>query len=950
MPFVFLKIASLMVLAALITACQWTAPLTDWMGEKIMKSENDQREYRYLELPNRLDVLLVSDPKAEKSAASLDVFVGSGDDPKDYQGLAHFLEHMLFLGTAKYPEAGEYQDFISARSGSHNAYTSFEHTNYFFDIDPQHFDSALDRFSQFFIAPLFSDEYVEREINAVHSEYRSKFKSEQRRSLDVFKTIVNQKHPFAKFSVGNLETLKPDNGQLKQALLDFYRQHYSASIMKLVVVGNQPLDQLEQMVSQRFAAIPNYDVKKATITEPLFEDNALPFELKILPEKEQRILSIAFPVMDTQPHFRVKPLNFIGNILGHEGKGSLLSYLKRKGWVEGLSAGAGFSYQGGTTFNITIKLTRAGEQHTNEIIKTVFQAINRIKEENDQRWLFDEQQLIARQQFRYQEQQRPLSYARMLASNMHYYPSEELLRAPYLMADYDSRLIERYIDELVPENLWVTLNTPAVKTDKKTYFYQTAYSKTAISEDVFNSWSEAGLNAEILLPEKNIFLAEKTDLKTTPAATTEVPAQLAYGAGVRLWHQHDVRFNVPRGAVYINYRSSVASNQIEHQAYLQMFTRLVSDSLNELAYPAYLAGLNYSLHGHMRGFSIKVRGYDDKQDILLEKILLALKSIKIDAQRFENIKGEMIRNLLNVKKKQTYHYTLDKLSELLYRNQWSEDQLIDVYQAMTIADIDAYRERLFAKGSIDLLVYGNFYREEAEGFANKVSRELLSDVTEAEAVEVVKLKQLHSFKANSENTDAAMIYYLQAPAADLVSRSMMGLTAQIVSADFYTQLRTEKQLGYIVTAGAYPIIELGGLVFIVQSPVAGPQQLQQEISQFIQSRELTNSTLTQEKFDQFKQSLILKLQQTPQNLLTQANRYWQDIAQGYTQFDSRQQLIAVINEITLAQWQAFYTEHIVQQQSGIITYTAGEYEGDIHASEIDDVGVFKAEQDYYHFQ
>lgn len=69
--------------------------------DDIIKSANDKRTYRGLELTNGLRVLLVSDPTTDKSAASLDVNIGSLSDPRELPGLAHFLEHMLFLGTEK---------------------------------------------------------------------------------------------------------------------------------------------------------------------------------------------------------------------------------------------------------------------------------------------------------------------------------------------------------------------------------------------------------------------------------------------------------------------------------------------------------------------------------------------------------------------------------------------------------------------------------------------------------------------------------------------------------------------------------------------------------------------------------------------------------------------------------------------------------------------------------
>ena len=150
-----------------------------------VQSPNDEKGYRYVQLDNGLRVLLISDPDTEKAAASLDVYVGSASNPADRGGLAHFLEHMLFLGTDKYPDSGEYATFVSEHGGTRNAYTAFEHTNYFFDIDQAHLEEALDRFAQFFISPRFDVEYVEREVNAVNAEYQMGLTTDARRGLDV---------------------------------------------------------------------------------------------------------------------------------------------------------------------------------------------------------------------------------------------------------------------------------------------------------------------------------------------------------------------------------------------------------------------------------------------------------------------------------------------------------------------------------------------------------------------------------------------------------------------------------------------------------------------------------------------------------------------------------------------------------------------------------------------
>jgi len=72
------------------------------MSGGVITSAQDKRDYAYKQLPNGLKLIVVSDPDADKAAASLHVHIGHMADPADREGLSHFLEHMLFLGTEKY--------------------------------------------------------------------------------------------------------------------------------------------------------------------------------------------------------------------------------------------------------------------------------------------------------------------------------------------------------------------------------------------------------------------------------------------------------------------------------------------------------------------------------------------------------------------------------------------------------------------------------------------------------------------------------------------------------------------------------------------------------------------------------------------------------------------------------------------------------------------------------
>ncbi|KAJ1339328.1 hypothetical protein BSLG_006029 [Batrachochytrium salamandrivorans] len=97
-------------------------------------------------LYNGLQAVVISDPSTDKAAAAMDVHVGHLCDPEGVAGLAHFCEHLLFMGTEK---------FLSEHGGQSNAFTSAENTNYHFEVSASNLEGALDRFAQFFICPLF---------------------------------------------------------------------------------------------------------------------------------------------------------------------------------------------------------------------------------------------------------------------------------------------------------------------------------------------------------------------------------------------------------------------------------------------------------------------------------------------------------------------------------------------------------------------------------------------------------------------------------------------------------------------------------------------------------------------------------------------------------------------------------------------------------------------------
>lgn len=238
-------------------------------NQDIVKSPNDLRDYRYDTLKNGIKVIVVHDPKAIKSACSLEINVGSNDEPDTYPGLAHFLEHMMFLGTEKYPETDQFQTLIHRNGGEFNASTGADRTHYYFNIQAEHLQKTVDQFSEFFKTPLLTVEHMDRERKNVDSEFRMYLNQDNWRVMDVNKETSSPDHPFHRFSVGNVDTLPSDKKALHAALTNFYQTFYSSDRMTLVLVGPQSTSQLMKVAKEYFSNIAQKDTPK-NVDLPLY--------------------------------------------------------------------------------------------------------------------------------------------------------------------------------------------------------------------------------------------------------------------------------------------------------------------------------------------------------------------------------------------------------------------------------------------------------------------------------------------------------------------------------------------------------------------------------------------------------------------------------------------------------------------------------------------------------
>lgn len=304
-----------------------------------IKSANDKKEYRLIKLENGLKALCVHHPKIGESeklaAANLLVNVGGFEDPRQAQGLSHFLEHMLFLGSEKFPIEDDYSKFVEANGGYPNASTSFANTIYYFDIIENEFEGAIEQLAAMADAPILSRNSVEREVNSVESEFQSSLNKDDYRLQQFFYGFIKEDHPASAFVIGNLKTLKEDNGgdELHRLLKEHFQKYYVANRMTVVVQSNKSLDKLQEIVERNFSGIRQGESRE-NYSEDYFKDILKPGIYDkisyIKPVNDTKLLMLAFPLPAINSFSKASNSKYLQNLLENNGKDGLVHYLKER--------------------------------------------------------------------------------------------------------------------------------------------------------------------------------------------------------------------------------------------------------------------------------------------------------------------------------------------------------------------------------------------------------------------------------------------------------------------------------------------------------------------------------------------------------------------------------------------------------------------------------------------
>lgn len=885
----------------------------------IAVSDFENRHFQSYQLDNGMKVLLVSDAESEQAAAALNVTVGSWSNPDDLPGLAHFLEHMLFLGTEKYPEVDSYHRFIEQGGGTNNAYTAKENTLYYFDIDATQLEPALDRFAQFFIAPLFDADYIEREINAVHSEFTASLQNDGRRQQDVLRELYRSEHPASQLAIGNRETL--DTPDLRERLLRFYREHYVAERMTLTVYGPQDVTTLKRWVDERFGGVRSVASDQPVFAEDFFADAELPLLVEIQPRRESRLLQLRFPVPGNLDELSGKPDDFIAYLLGQEAGGSLLSELKRRGWAEALSARGGRTTPSRHQFTLSVQLTPAGLENWQSVATLAFEYLQLIGEQGLEEWRYEELADINRINFEFAEKVGPAATVQRLAERLAIYPAEEVLRGPYQFDDFDTDELQRWLGYLRPDNALVVLVHPEARAEVRSRWYDTPYSLTPLAGNTLAEWRNPAADSALRLPEANPFVPENLQVEPLTAPTSSLyenlPQVIEDGNGYQLWYEQDDRFRTPKLDVSMLIETPETRATARDRVMTRLYLDLVDDALSEFRYAAGLAGSGYGLSVDERGMLVRLYGFSEPLPTLFDTLLVELAEHSIDPERFDRLKQDLARRLRNSEEDAVVNQLFRRLSQFLIRDAQTPEALLAALEDITPADLNELRDRWLNNHRLTLLVHGNIDQARAIELGER-ARTMLPPSAQAPRVrpEIAALAgRRYRHELSIDHNDSALLGYYQGSNSSLRERALYALAGQLLNAPYFAELRTQEQLGYVVFARSHSVHDWPGLVVYIQSPSTDPALLQLYSDRFMTRYVQRLRSMSEEEFRGFKQGLENNLTAPEENLYQLSQRYWSAIMDGNPNFNTGERLAGEVENISQDGFIRFFESQFLAEGS-----------------------------------
>ncbi|WFQ78574.1 pitrilysin [Xenorhabdus sp. SF857] len=888
------------------------------LPETIHKSDRDPRQYKAIKLQNGMTVLLVADEKAIKSLAAVSLPVGHMENPDNQLGLAHYLEHMVLMGSRRYPQAGGFAEFLQKHGGSRNASTNANRTAFYLEVENDALTEAVDRLADALAEPLLEPVNADRERHAVDNEMTIARAGEGHRLWQIRSETINPAHPNARFAGGNLETLKdkPDS-KLQTALIDFYQRYYSANLMKGVVYGNQSIDKLAQIAVETLGRIPNRHASVPAITVPAITDKEKGTIIHYVPAQPYKALRLEFSIADNSADFRSKTDAYVGYLLGNRSQNTLSDWLQKQGLIESIDAGANPKTDGNSgTFDIYVSLTDKGLEQRDQVIAAIFSYINLLKQQGINKSYFDEMDKVLNLSFQYASIVRNMNYIEGLSDAMLVLPISHVLDAGYVANAFNPKAIASRLDELTPENARIWFISPTEPHNKEAYFVQAPYQVNKITPRQRAEWKKREQGDLFSLPELNPYIPDDLSLIKT-SDSQKHPKMILEKPNVRLLYMPSQYFaDEPKGSIALEMRNPNGLKNIKDQVSDTLLSYLSGLALDQLSYQASVGGMGVYT-GYVDGLKIGVNGYTQHLPALLTSAINQYISFTPSQEELDQAKSWYREQMEVANNSKAFQMAMQPISRLSGVPYFEPAEKLKELDTLTVDDIVNYRQSMIQHSALQALVFGNFTEQQSINIVQSVQKQLANQGTIWWTGEhlVIDRHYAVNFTGTANSTDNALEEIFIPTGYDRIRGSVYSsLLSRILSPWFYDQLRTTEQLGYAVFAFNQNIGKQWGLGFLLQSNSKQPDYLHQRYQSFYQQAEKALKAMSDAEFEQYKKSLLIEMREPPQTFYSEVARFDADFGRNNFKFDTREKIIAAMEKATKAQMIAFYEKAVLKRQ------------------------------------
>jgi insulysin len=380
----------------------------------------------------------------------------------------------------------------------------------------------------------------------------------------------------------------------------------------------------------------------------------------------------------------------------------------------------------------------------------------------------------------------------------------------------------KLLSYLRPDNMLCVLSDSGQETPKEEFWYKSKYGYEEINDELYQALFAPKIYTELHLPNPNPYLPENANLLDPDSDVATQPYILEDTKGLKLYYGQDIEFQRPKSSYRYKIYFPNKYTDLHSHVLMTLYVAAVNESMNEASYPAKLAGMDYSFSNDAEGISITVNGYSDSIDDLLVEILNNMKSISIPDKQFNAMRDKMIRDWQNVAKGNAYQIARENMRKIVRKYYYTSDELAVAAVNISLVNVNGFGAELLRKGYIQGLVYGNVTEEQARQNTDLLIRQLK---IKAEKWEKVTHQGRLSFtdgediiqviRSEVNNSCFSRLQYFGHNSVEEDAQSRV--IGTYVESPFFLEMRTNRQLGYIVWGGAGSTKKSSYFVFIIQS-------------------------------------------------------------------------------------------------------------------------------------